>query len=346
MERIAVAVSGGIDSLVAACLLKDMGHELIGIHFTTGYEIVSHDDLYKMAEQIGMSLKIIDCKQAFESLVVDYFIKTYQSGKTPNPCLVCNPQIKFGVLLDHAMSLGADGLATGHYAKIREGKDGHFHLIQAKDTQKDQSYFLGFLSQAQLSQAVFPLGSMTKTEVRNLAAQKNIMPVSTKESQDICFIREKNYREFFKKRNILQNMPGPIEDVEGQVIGKHPGLSFFTVGQRRGINCPASEPYYVVCIDQEKNRLVVGFKKDLYSAECKVENINWIMPVPDKPLELMTRIRYRHKPAESTLIPVDTGNDSKNRAIVRFHSPQAAVTPGQGAVFYMDNEVMGAGWIR
>ena len=345
MKRsVAIAISGGIDSLVAAYLLKEEGRKVIGIHFITGYEAghpASGSRISHIADQIGISIKIIDCSVEFKKEVIDYFIQTYQAGRTPNPCIVCNQSIKFGRVLAFARSLGASCLATGHYAGITKDEKDRYHLLRGIDLEKEQSYFLALLNQKQLSHACFPLGSMTKSEVIKLAEKKGLHPVIKKESQDICFIKGKTYGEFIAMQQGFTPKPGIIEDVYGNILGKHKGLHLFTIGQRRGINCPASEAYYVVSIDSEKNRLVVGFKKDLEVSECKVVNINWINQEPGFPIKVYTRVRYRHKAAPSMLFPVDS-----HTAIVRFENPQSAVTPGQCAVFYQDDEVLGGGWIN
>lgn len=336
----AIAFSGGIDSLTAAYLLKEQGHRLFGIYFVTGYEFRDPHEIKALGDQIGIRIEPLDCRRIFQSQVVDYFIQTYKAGQTPNPCLVCNPCIKFGAVFDAARKMGASRLATGHYARVSQGRNGRFRLLRGTDQQKDQSYFLALLSQEQLSAAVFPLGDMTKSEVRMLAAEKGLCPVAKKESQDVCFIREGNYADFLACHGLVST-PGTIEDTEGRRLGMHQGLHLFTVGQRRGINCPASEPYYVVSMDVAQNRLRVGFKKDLLSFGCRVTGINWIGREPEEPISVFARLRYRHKAAASELFPID-----RRTAAVRFEEPQAAVTPGQGAVFYDGDEVLGGGWIE
>jgi tRNA-uridine 2-sulfurtransferase len=347
----AIALSGGIDSLMAAHLLKEKGHRVIGIHFITGYEDPIHENvpknrplrshkIFSISDQLQIAIEIIDCRIEFEKHVVDYFIETYQAGQTPNPCMVCNPIIKFGTVFDYARKLGATMLATGHYARTAEDSRGRFHLYKGVDAKKDQSYFLSRLTGLQLAGALFPLGTMKKTDVIHLASQKGFKPVKSSESQDVCFIKGKNYGGFLGRRQGFEPKPGLIKDVRGRILGEHKGLHLFTIGQRRGINCPASEPYYVVRMDTRQNVLTVGFKKDLFTSQCKVEDINWIQEVPVRPLRLHTRIRYRHKAAASRLAPVD-----EKTAMVCFEKPQEAVTPGQCAVFYQDDEVIGGGWI-
>lgn len=365
MKRlIAIALSGGIDSLVAGYLLKEKGYQVLGIHFITGYESEAleqnngllslnpdearssslkeraRNNISHITRQLGIQAEIIDCSREFKNRVVDYFIRTYQAGRTPNPCLVCNPSIKFGTVLAQVRKLGASTLATGHYTRIIRDRNGRFRLLKGADQEKDQSYFLALMTREQLASASFPLGTMTKSEVQKLARTKGLVPLLKKPSQDICFIKNNTYREFLARQPGFEPKPGIIEDINGNILGEHQGLHLFTIGQRRGINCPASEPYYVVRIDMKQNRLVVGFKKDLLSSECKVVNINWIDRVPTSPLKVHTRVRYRSQAVPSTLLPLD-----RHTALVRFEHPQFAVTPGQGGVFYRDNEVLGGGWI-
>ncbi|MGA6924279.1 MAG: tRNA 2-thiouridine(34) synthase MnmA, partial [Desulfosarcina sp.] len=271
---------------------------------------------------------------------VEYFRSAYRMGKTPNPCLVCNPEIKFGVLLEKARQLGASRLATGHYARVASGPDGRPRLLTGLDRSKDQSYFLSRLTREQLARACFPLGGWTKSGVRALAAQKGLHPSDRVESQDVCFIKSAHYTDFLAHTRGFQPLPGEIVDTAGRRVGTHDGLHRYTVGQRRGINCPAGQAYYVVRIDVTRNRLVVGFKDSLIADGCRVTGINWIADAPDRPMRVDTRIRYRHRPVPSTVSPV-----GPREAKLRFVEPQTAVTPGQGAVFYQGDEVVGGGWI-
>lgn len=336
----AVALSGGVDSLAAACILKEAG-PVVGVHFKTGYHSAPDEVVERIGQQLDIPIHIFDIASSFREAVVDYFIDAYMSGRTPNPCLVCNPAIKFGRVFDAARSLGAERMATGHYARIEMGVDAGPRLFRGRDPKKDQSYFLAFLSRPQLASAVFPLGGMTKAETRALVAKKGLQPASASESQDICFIRGTAYGDFLARHGNLTPEPGPIVDVRGRRLGEHKGLHLFTVGQRRGIDCPAEAPYYVVRIDRRENRLVVGFKEDLLSSECRVSGVNWIRPRPHAAMDASVRIRYRHRAAPARIIPLE--NDT---ALVRFQTPQSAVTPGQGAVFYVGEEVVGAGWIE
>jgi len=346
----AVALSGGVDSLMAACLLKEQGHRVMGLHFKTGFETdprfekepheLDRHPIFDIGKQLGIPVEIVDIHSEFQHEIVDYFTRTYQRGQTPNPCMQCNPTIKFGLIQSLALERGAQQLATGHYAAIKKDRSGACRLFKGLDRQKDQSYFLARLSGDQLARAMFPLGTMEKTEVKKMAAKRGLQPVTRGESQDVCFIRNNAYGEFIKTQKGFTPRPGPIEDMSGQVIGHHKGLHLFTIGQRRGINCPAAEPYYVVRLDVKHNRLVVGTKKDLLSAQCEVADINWIGKAPQSPLELHTRVRYRSQEVAATVIP-----GSRNTAMVRFKEPQTAITPGQGAVFYRGDEILGGGWI-
>ena len=346
----AVAISGGVDSLMAAWLLKKQGRNVIGIHFITGFETAviraknaqahNRPKIHGIAKQLGIPLEILDIRAEFQEEIVNYFTQTYEKGQTPNPCMRCNPVIKFGKILSFAQRLGAHKLATGHYARINRDSDGNYHLFKGVDNRKDQSYFLCRLTQRQLENACFPLGEMTKSNVKRMAQRKKLRPVTRGESQDICFIKQSSYGEFLEAHEGFEPRPGLIENINGHVIGEHNGLHLFTIGQRRGINCPAAEPYYVIRLDAERNRLTVGARKHLLSTGCIVENINWIGKPPTVPLKVLTRVRYRSKEAASTIFPQD-----KSTAMVRFSEPQTAVTPGQGAVFYRGNEILGGGWI-
>jgi tRNA-specific 2-thiouridylase len=352
----AIAMSGGIDSLVAAAMLKEQGLSLIALHFLNGYECgvspltlsgevngvaQARLALQPLADQLDIPLFIIDLRTEFQKHVVDYFVTTYGLGKTPNPCLVCNPTIKFDILMQKAMALGADRMATGHYARIDAAADGRRRLLQGVDPQKEQSYFLSRLTQHQLAATLLPLGGMTKAQTRHFARQRGLVPATAQESQDVCFIKSGNYGDFLAQQPQFAPQAGTIEDLRGRVIGGHQGLHTFTIGQRRGINCPAAEPYYVVRLEPQRNCLIVGAKKDLLTSQCRVDRINWIAPPPQAPLQVMTRVRYRHVAVPSRLIPLGA-----DRAEILFETPEAAVTPGQGAVFYAGEEVLGGGWIQ
>jgi len=361
----AIALSGGVDSLVAAFLLKEAGHDLIGLHFLNGFEThyvppkgapaqekplfietpdnagyaKLHAGLAAMTAGLDMRLLIFDCAGPFRRLVIDYFQQTYRTGRTPNPCMVCNQLVKFGVLLDIAREMGARRLATGHYVKTFKTADGLTHLQKGEDERKDQAYFLARLTQDQLAGTCFPLGEMHKSRVTALAAQQGLTPLAERESQDICFGGGQTYGTFLADRLGFKRSPGNIEDLQGNRIGQHDGLHLFTIGQRRGINCPARTPWYVCGLDTARNVLRVGRKEDLLSTGCQVNDINWIVPPSENRMRVQVRVRYRSPVADAEVIV------SGNSAAVTFDDPQSAVTPGQGAVFYRDEEVLGGGWI-
>lgn len=342
---VAVALSGGIDSLVSGFLLKQTYKNIFGLHFTTGYEkqCIDHTMLEK---QLGFPVFNIDLSEVFEQKVVQYFINTYLDGKTPNPCIICNKEIKFGALLEQASQMGADILATGHYAAVvnsicfPDRPISTPYLEKGNDPLKDQSYFLSLLSADQLKHIFFPLAGMTKEQVRQTAQSNSIMPLFPSESQDICFIHDNNFSDFILKKQNHSPEPGKIKDLSGKTVGRHEGLHKYTIGQRRGLNCPASEPYYVKNIDIKSNVLTVCFKKDLSCKDFSVDQINWNYPDPPPIDEMITKIRYSHKGASSTLTI-----DGCMGTIV-FDTPQNSVTPGQAAVFYKKKRVLGAGIIQ
>jgi tRNA-specific 2-thiouridylase len=354
MEKtVAVALSGGLDSAVAAALLKKENYRVIGFHFLTGYEYGPGDSTpprplsrvnswaQSVSKQIGIPLEVFDCSEAFEREVVGYFVDAYRSGQTPNPCVVCNQRIKFGLVLERVKAFGASTMATGHYARIRHEVNGQCYLLKGVDGVKDQSYFLARLTEEQLSQAMFPLGMYTKKQVRGIARALGIKSFREEESQELCFVHHSSYKDFLLNRAEFPGRPGPIVDTRGDILGHHQGLHAYTVGQRKGIGIPGPAPYYVVRVDQEQNQLVIGSKSELAATECMVTDINWIgAEPPDKPISAQTRIRYRHQEAESILRPLDP-----NTVTVHFSQAQYAITPGQAAVFYQGERVLGSGWI-
>jgi len=354
MEKtVAVALSGGLDSAVTAALLKKENYRVIGFHFRTGYEYSPGDStpprpfspvaswVHRISKEIGIPLEVIDCSEAFEKEVVSYFVDAYRSGQTPNPCVVCNKRIKFGLFLDRIKALGASSLATGHYARIHQEVDGQCYLLKGVDKVKDQSYFLARLTQEQLSQAMFPLGNYTKKQVRGMAQALGLKSFKEKESQELCFVHHSSYKDFLLSRADFPNRPGQIVNARGDILGHHQGLHGYTVGQRKGIRIPGPAPYYVIRLDQEENRLIIGSKSELAATECTVTDINWIgTEPPEKAMSVQTRIRYRHQEAESILKPLDPYT-----VTVHFSQAQYAITPGQAAVFYQGKRVLGSGWI-
>ncbi len=333
-RKIAVAVSGGIDSLAAAFLLKKEFDEVFGIHFITGFE-KEKIDIDSISKQLDIEIKILDVKKDFNKFVINYFTDSYKNGKTPNPCLVCNRYIKFGKVLDFALKSGAEKLATGHYAIIKDNA-----LFKGKDDKKEQSYFLAFLKPSQIAHACFPLGNLTKKEVKKIANANDLIAPAIKESSDICFIENETYGEFLEKRENLESVKGSIENIRGDIIGTHNGVHNFTIGQRKGIGCPAEKPYYVIKKKADENKIIVGFKEELLSEKCYVSDINWLEKPYDKTLKVNIRLRYRNKAFSGTLI-----RNENNKSEIIFDAPQYAVSPGQGAVFYKGDKVIGGGFI-
>lgn len=348
-RRIAVAVSGGVDSLVAARLLQRAGENVFAIHFINGFESPAAGAadpngaiaaLRRMTDGLGIPLTVVDLSGVFHRTVAAYLIDTYRAGRTPNPCMVCNPTIKLGHLWQAAREKGAEALATGHYAIIAPDADGRAGLYRGADRGKDQSYFLARATAEQLARTVFPLGRLSKSAVRSMAAAQGLTPAVTSESQDICFLNGGSYAAFMTRHGDGDQRPGPIRDVSGRRVGTHTGLHQFTVGQRRGINVPAAAPYYVVRIDAAENCLIVGSKADLDTQGCRAVDINWLVPAPAAAFAATVKVRYRSPEVAAVITPTGPAE-----AAVRFHTPVAAVTPGQGAVFYSGERVLGGGWI-
>lgn len=355
-KRVVVAMSGGVDSSVAVAILKEQGYDVIGISmqlwdYTDGERdrfgsCCSLDDLYdarRVADRLDMPFYVVNFEEAFSKSVVDYFVEGYLKGETPNPCLKCNQVLKFEVLLKRALELEADFLATGHYARVVHDEDrGRHLLLRGRDLSKDQSYFLFTMTQRQLAKIIFPLGDLTKTDVRKLAKKFGLNVAEKKDSQEICFAPE-DYPSFVIKRagrNIDAN--GEIVDLSGNVLGMHKGLYKYTIGQRKGIGVTIGEPLYVLKIDSETNRLVVGPEQGLFSNGLIAKETNWIgVPFPKAEIEVLAKIRYRHKGIEAKVAPLDN-----NRVEVSFERPEKSVTPGQAVVFYKDDEVIGGGWIE
>ena len=366
--KIAVAMSGGVDSSAAAAVLKEQGHELVGFTMQlwdqrrginkdeNGDPLPSRccslDDVYdarRVAEELGFPFYVLNLERDFERDVVQPFVNSYLSGETPIPCVSCNSRLKFASLDRLALSLGCEKVATGHYARVEfDETTKRYKLLRGKNEQKDQSYFLWELTQAQLSRAMFPLGEMSKPEARDAARQHGLTGVSEKkESQEICFVPDGNYAGFIDRyleaENATERLPGAGEIVNtaGQVIGKHEGIHRYTIGQRRGIGIADERPLYVISIDAEKNRVTAGPAEELLSKEFTVARANWIaFDDPQEQVRAEVRVRYRHTAAPATVTPLPDG-----RARIVFDEPQRAITPGQASVFYRGDEVIGGGWI-
>ncbi|MGH9448083.1 MAG: tRNA 2-thiouridine(34) synthase MnmA [Terriglobia bacterium] len=375
---IAIAMSGGVDSSTAAALLAEQSvapglpskPPVVGLTMQLwnqrrlpqlqGLEpgpepgrasgrCCSLDDVYdarRVANFLGIPYYVINFEENFEEAVVRPFVEQYLAGETPVPCSFCNTEIKFERFIETALQAGADRIATGHYARTRYDEDsGRYQLLAAVDPGKDQSYFLFGLTQRQLSRALFPLGDYTKEQVRAIARAKRLPVAEKPDSQEICFVPSRSYHDFIdaylaEQGRQRENVPGELVSAAGQVIGEHPGVHHFTVGQRKGLGIAAGSPLYVIDIDAKKNRVMVGRNEDLLKRRCKVRNVNWIRPVSEgERLEARVRIRNKHLPALARIEASNAGT------LVEFMEPQRAITPGQAAVFYDRDEVVGGGWI-
>jgi tRNA-uridine 2-sulfurtransferase len=347
-----VAMSGGVDSSVVAALLLEKGYRVTGVMLRLWSEpdtprqnacctpeAVSEARI--VADQLGFPFHEFDAVDAFRERIVQYFLDEMAFGRTPNPCPVCNPQIKWNLLLGESQKLGVNFLATGHYARLRHAADGKIEMLCALDHSKDQSYALHGLTQIQLEHTFFPLGEFKKTEVREMARKRNLRVAERPESQDLCFVSSSNYPEFLKKYIPQGQQPGDILNHQGKILGKHQGLSLYTIGQRKGLQIAAPRPLYVIAKDVQKNTLIVGFEEELGQSELTASQVNWISgKSPDAPQEVLVKIRYKAEFAPGLLTPRP---DSKIH--IRFDHPLRDITPGQFAVIYDSDRVLGGGMI-
>ncbi|MFZ2055696.1 MAG: tRNA 2-thiouridine(34) synthase MnmA [Candidatus Aminicenantales bacterium] len=356
-RKVVVAMSGGVDSSVAAALLQERGYEVIGVTmnlFSLPKELCRSEELrsccgwkavedsHRVAVQLGIPHYVADFRKEFEGAVIADFIREYGRGRTPNPCIRCNERIKFKILLERARRLGAGRLATGHHARVKgDAESGRFLLKKGKDRAKDQSYFLYRLTQAQLSRVLMPVGDFTKAEVRKMARRWGLPVAERAESQETCFAPLGDYPDFLAGRLPEALRPGPIEDTAGHLLGKHKGIGRYTIGQRRGLGIAASRPLYVVAIDARRNTIVVGPEKELSRRSLEASSLRLIaVKKIDGPLTVKAKIRYKHREAKALVRPL-----SPRRVVVEFDRPQRAITPGQSVVFYRRDVVLGGGII-
>jgi tRNA-specific 2-thiouridylase len=346
--KVVVALSGGVDSAVAAARLAEQDLDVIGMTLQLqtreeGEAIPSPEAIERartVSRHLSMPFHLLDAQEPFKREVIDYFVSEYAAGRTPNPCVRCNRFVRFGLLMERATTLGADGLATGHYARIRE-IDGEYQLLRGKDARKDQSYFLHRLTQEQLAHTRFPLGRLRKEEVRRIASQHELPVAQQAESQDVCFLVEGDYREFLKRQAPDVMETGPIRDTSGQVLGEHQGLAGYTIGQRKGLGISASEPLYVLSIEPDQNTIIVGTADQLGRDRCLIHNLHYISGrIRREPYRAEAQIRYQARPTAVTVRPRPNG-----RAEIHFDETQRDITPGQFLVLYDDEVVLGGGII-
>jgi tRNA-specific 2-thiouridylase len=347
-------MSGGVDSSVTAALLQEQGYEVIGMtmklwdgpeadvgHHKTCCTLDDVSDARRVADTLGIPFYVVNFKAQFATHVIDYFVETYRQGATPNPCVQCNRYLKFTALLQRAQQLGAQWVATGHYAAVWHDQTGRYYIRRGRDPHKDQSYFLFDLAQEQLRHTLLPLGVYSKDEVRHLAVRFGLRVAQKPESQEICFIPDGDYRTFLRPRVPAEaQQPGHMVTTTGAQVGTHHGLPFYTVGQRRGLGIAAAAALYVTRLDAAHNTVVVGSRSEAYCAAFDVERITWMCPPPGQRLATTVQIRYRHQPVKADVQPI-----ASDRAHVILQAPQFAVTPGQAAVFYDGDIVIGGGWI-
>ncbi len=351
--RVVIAMSGGVDSSVAAALLKEQGCDVVGLMLKLWSDGESGranrcctpadvDAARTVAHQLGIPFYLINIADSFKATVVDYFIDEYAAGRTPNPGLMCNRHIRYELLLNKALSLGARYLATGHYARVREADGGSYQLLRGVDAQKDQSYVLSVLGQRELAHALWPLGEMTKPQVRQVAARFNLPVAEKVESQDLCFLANGDYRDFLARHAPAGTIrPGQLRDKSGKVLGEHRGLPFYTIGQRKGIGLAASEPLYVIALDAADNAVIVGPKTELGRQECSARGMHYVSGVqPSEPFRASAKIRYKAREAAVTVFPQGA------TARVEFDEPQRDITPGQGLVLFDGEVVIGQGFIE
>lgn len=352
-----VAMSGGVDSSVTAALLKEQGYEVIGVtmqlwphneqaegadRFGSCCGTGAIEDAKKVAHKLGIPHYVMNFRDVFAEKVIDYFCREYSAGRTPNPCIKCNQYIKFDALLEKAKGLGADSIATGHYARIEKATDGRYILKKGLDLRKDQSYVLYTMTQEQLAHTLMPVGSLNKSEVRQIARDLGLPIAEKAESQEICFIPDDNYPAFLKERIPQAVKAGPILDKDSRNIGEHRGILYYTIGQRKRLSIAAKEPLYVTAIDCNRNAIVVGSKNEVYGDELIATDLNWIsIDILDKPIRAKAKIRYLHNEGDAIIEPID----GEDKVRVKFSEPQMAITPGQAVVFYDGDTVIGGGVI-
>ena len=353
-KKVVIGMSGGVDSSVAAYLLKEQGYDVIGVPMQIWQEdkdytereggccsLSAVDDARRVANKIGIPFYVMNFRDSFKEKVIDYFVQEYIDGKTPNPCIACNKHLKFDELLRKARGIGADYVATGHYSVIEFDKEINRWLLKRAMCAKDQSYFLYNMTQFQLEHTLMPLANMEKSEARKIAKENGLPVASKPDSQEICFVENNDYSSFIEKYTGEKDTVGNFIDIEGNVLGKHKGITKYTIGQRKGLGVSFGEPMYVIDIIPEKNTIVLGKEGSQYSKSLIAQNLNFIpIDFPKQAMKVSAKIRYQAIPADATLIPI-----SKDKVRLDFDVPQRSITKGQAVVFYLDNIVLGGGII-
>ncbi|WP_434219214.1 tRNA 2-thiouridine(34) synthase MnmA [Clostridium tertium] len=355
-KKVVVGMSGGVDSSVAAYLLKEQGYEVIGVtmkHFDDEDEdyiereggccsLSSVEDARRVADKLGIPFYVLNFKDSFKEKVIDYFVQEYMEGKTPNPCIACNKHIKFDEFLRRAKGIGADYVATGHYAKIEKNEDGRYFLIKADDDKKDQTYALYNFTQEQLSQTLMPCGDYTKDKIREIAKEIGLAVHNKKDSEEICFIPDNNHGKYILNARPNQVREGNFVDKNGNILGKHKGIVYYTIGQRKGLGLALGTPIFVTDINPRTNEVVIGPEEDVFKTDLVAKDVNFIpFDSLSEEITVFAKVRYQAKPSEAIISPLADG-----RVKVSFKEKQRAITKGQSVVFYDGNVVVGGGIIE
>jgi tRNA-uridine 2-sulfurtransferase len=361
MSRVVLAMSGGVDSSVAAWLLRQEGHEVIGVFMRHGQETeiacpscaeitqkqgccseADAEDARRVADTLGLTFYVLNFQKEF-ARIVDYFVAQYTAGRTPNPCIVCNTWLKFGKLFEYADSIGAEYVATGHYARLEKMGDGEMAVCRGLDETKDQSYVLFGIRRELLGRLKFPLGNHRKEEIRRIAAELGLRVAAKRDSQEICFIPDQDHAGFIRRRPDYKDTSGEIVATDGKVVGRHDGLEKYTIGQRKGLKLAFGHPKYVIRIEPESRRIVIGNREELARSELTAAEVNWLVKeeILQQPLRCTVKIRYRSRPFPATVEPVGL-----DRFRAEFDEPCYGIAPGQAAVCYRDDRILGGGWIE